>query len=94
MPRPTPPAASVTVYENGPLLIRGDYALRTALGGPIDPGRDTVALCRCGKSSLKPFCDGTHKMAGFVAGATPDPGPDPGGPGPASPHPDSGADEG
>jgi CDGSH-type Zn-finger protein len=68
-------SASVTVYENGPLLIRGDFALRTALGAAVDPGRRTIALCRCGKSSSKPFCDGTHKAIGFLAGAAPDPRP-------------------
>jgi len=61
--------ASVVVYENGPLLVRGDFTLRTPDGTEIDPGRDTVALCRCGKSALKPFCDGTHKAIGFRAAA-------------------------
>ncbi|MFK3981966.1 CDGSH iron-sulfur domain-containing protein [Micromonospora sp. NPDC050397] len=67
------PGATVTVYENGPLLVRGDFELRTALGVAVDPGRDTIALCRCGKSSIKPFCDGTHKAIGFLATADPDP---------------------
>ncbi|SHN48047.1 CDGSH iron-sulfur domain-containing protein [Cryptosporangium aurantiacum] len=58
---------SVTLYEDGPLLIRGDFVLRGQDGTPIDPGRATVALCRCGKSGLKPFCDGTHKLVGFEA---------------------------
>lgn len=61
--------ASVVVYENGPLLVRGDFTLRTPDGAEIDPGRDTVALCRCGKSAIKPFCDGTHKAIGFRAAA-------------------------
>lgn len=50
---------------NGPLLVRGDYTLVDADGDEIDPGRDTVALCRCGASAVKPFCDGTHKLTGF-----------------------------
>ena len=41
-------------------------------GTPIEPGRATVALCRCGQSARKPFCDGTHKVAGFRAAAEPD----------------------
>jgi len=69
------PAATVTPYEDGPLLHRGDFELRTPSGQVIDPGRGTVALCRCGKSAIKPFCDGTHKVVGFRAGAAPDPGP-------------------
>ncbi|WIB77967.1 CDGSH iron-sulfur domain-containing protein [Curtobacterium sp. MCPF17_002] len=35
-------------------------------GDPLPPGRRTIALCRCGKSMRKPFCDGTHKMIDFV----------------------------
>jgi CDGSH-type Zn-finger protein len=46
-------------------LVRGDFELLDADGQPIDPGRRTVALCRCGMSALKPFCDGTHKATGF-----------------------------
>lgn len=57
--------ASVTPYPDGPLLIRGDFELRTIEGKPIERKRRTVALCRCGLSSIKPFCDGTHKPAGF-----------------------------
>ena len=60
-----PPAATVTPYENGPLLLRGDFAIVTTDGEPIDAHRGTVALCRCGKSAIKPFCDGTHKAARF-----------------------------
>lgn len=59
--------AEVTMYEDGPLLLRGPYRLFEQDGTPIDPGRPTVALCRCGKSSIKPFCDGTHKVSGFRA---------------------------
>ncbi len=58
---------SVTLYEDGPLLIRGDFVLLGQDGTPIDPERATVALCRCGKSGRKPFCDGTHKLVGFSA---------------------------
>ena len=47
--------------------IRGDFVLQGQDGTPIDPERATVALCRCGKSGRKPFCDGTHKLVGFTA---------------------------
>jgi len=60
--------ATVIPYEDGPLLLRGTFTLRTPDGEVIDPGRGTVALCRCGKSAIKPFCDGTHKAIGFRAG--------------------------
>ena len=57
--------ATITPYPDGPLLLRGDVELRTADGEPIPRNRRTVALCRCGLSAIKPFCDGTHKAAGF-----------------------------
>ncbi len=69
---PAPEAATtITPYEDGPLLVRGDFVLITPDGVSIEAGRRTVALCRCGKSALKPFCDGTHKVAGFRAPAGP-----------------------
>lgn len=55
----------ITAYPDGPLLVRGDVELRDADGRPIEKHRRTVALCRCGLSTIKPFCDGTHKPAGF-----------------------------
>jgi CDGSH-type Zn-finger protein len=61
--------ATVVPCENGPLLLRGDFTLRTPGGEVIDAGRTTVALCRCGRSAAKPFCDGTHKAVKFRAGA-------------------------
>ncbi|MFC4999494.1 CDGSH iron-sulfur domain-containing protein [Dactylosporangium cerinum] len=65
------PPASVTVCEDGPLLLRGPFTLRTQDGAVVDPGRATVALCRCGRSAIKPFCDGTHKAIGFQAPSAP-----------------------
>ena len=70
-----PPAAergaTITPYRDGPLIVRGDFRLVDSDGVEIDPGRDTVALCRCGKSGIKPFCDGTHKRSGFSAPSAP-----------------------
>ena len=62
------PAALIVPYEDGPLLVRGSFVLQTPDGERIEPGRRTVALCRCGKSAVKPFCDGTHKAINFRAG--------------------------
>lgn len=70
------PSTTVTPYEDGPLLLRGDFVITTPDGRTIDARPGTVALCRCGKSAIKPFCDGTHKVAGFRTGSArrPDPG--------------------
>ena len=58
---------TITPYRDGPLLVRGDFELLDQDGRPIEPGRDTVALCSCGKSRLRPFCDGSHKLVRFRA---------------------------
>ena len=63
--------ATITPYRDGPLIVRGDFRLLDQDGAEIDPGRRTIALCRCGKSGIKPFCDGTHKRAGFSAPSAP-----------------------
>jgi CDGSH-type Zn-finger protein len=59
--------AVVSVYEDGPLIVRGDFVLADQDGQPIPAGRRTVALCRCGRSAIKPFCDGSHSRTGFRA---------------------------
>jgi CDGSH-type Zn-finger protein len=60
----------ITPYRDGPLLVRGPATLRDESGREIVTHRDPIALCRCGKSRIKPFCDGTHKLTGFRASAT------------------------
>lgn len=61
----------ITAYRDGPLLVRGPVTLLEASGKEIAARRKTAALCRCGKSKLRPFCDGTHKLIGFSAPAAP-----------------------
>jgi 3-phenylpropionate/trans-cinnamate dioxygenase ferredoxin subunit len=61
---------TIKVRQNGPLLIAGDDVAQVALvdhdGNPISTeGRKSIALCRCGASTTKPFCDGTHSKIGF-----------------------------
>ena len=63
--------AIITPYRDGPLIVRGDFRLVDQDGAEIDPGRETIALCRCGRSGIKPFCDGSHKRAGFSAPSAP-----------------------
>jgi CDGSH-type Zn-finger protein len=57
----------ITPYRDGPLLVRGPFRLIDQDGAEIECRRRTVALCRCGRSAIKPFCDGTHKTVGFRA---------------------------
>lgn len=56
---------TITACPDGPLLVRGDLALYDDDGEPVQPNRRTVALCRCGASAIRPFCDGSHKLVGF-----------------------------
>lgn len=59
------PATRITVSNNGPLRIEGDFVLCDPSGNEFDlAGRSVISLCRCGHSENKPFCDGKHK-AGF-----------------------------
>jgi CDGSH-type Zn-finger protein len=57
----------ITPYRDGPLLVRGPFTLTDQDGNVIEIGRKTVALCRCGKSRNRPFCDGTHQLIRFRA---------------------------
>lgn len=54
----------VTLAKNGPLIVQGSIDLKDADGSIITTG-SSCALCRCGGSSNKPFCDGTHNKIGF-----------------------------
>ena len=59
---------TITVRKNGSLLVTGDITLVDHMGLeiPRTPGKPNVALCRCGLSQRKPFCDGAHKSVGFI----------------------------
>ena len=58
----------IKVRENGPYRVRGPISLIDADGNEYEIGEgETVALCRCGGSTTKPFCDGTHSKIGFEA---------------------------
>jgi CDGSH-type Zn-finger protein len=61
------PKATITPYRNGPYLLRGTFELVDQDGRSITKRRKTVALCRCGRSRIKPFCDGSHKAIRFEA---------------------------
>jgi CDGSH-type Zn-finger protein len=63
---------TITVKQNGPYIISVEDAANTVivdwsgqvLTSPKGPGKN-IALCRCGGSVTKPFCDGTHSRIGF-----------------------------
>jgi CDGSH-type Zn-finger protein len=56
---------TIVACTDGPLLVRGAVTIVDSDGTPIPQRRRTIALCRCGVSTIKPFCDGTHKLVGF-----------------------------
>lgn len=57
--------ARIVVCPQGPLLVRGAFEMVDGEGEVMDPHRGTIAMCRCGGSKIKPFCDGTHKLLRF-----------------------------
>ena len=63
------PEVEIKVRENGPYRVRGPIRLIDADGNEFDLSDqgDTIALCRCGASTTKPFCDKTHSRIGFEA---------------------------
>lgn len=62
--------ARIVVNPNGPIRIEGDFELVDVEGTPFGlGGRPMIALCRCGHSANKPFCDGSHSREGFRDGA-------------------------
>jgi len=59
-------AVKITVSDNGPLRLEGDFGIVDAQGREFGlAGRTTISLCRCGQSANKPFCDGSHGRQGF-----------------------------
>jgi CDGSH-type Zn-finger protein len=67
------PEVEIVVRESGPYRVYGQVRVVDADGTPYDldkkriPKGGFVALCRCGGSKTKPFCDGSHKRNGFTA---------------------------
>ncbi len=59
----------ITITENGPYRVKGPIELVDPAGNRFETIGEQVFLCRCGGSTTKPFCDGTHSKIGFI-GAT------------------------
>lgn len=64
----TVPRVEIKVRKNGAYLVTGDVSLvdHNGVAIPIPVGKPNIALCRCGQSAKKPFCDSTHKTCGFA----------------------------
>ena len=60
---------TIRCREHGPLVLPAKFVLVDHLGNefPLPIGKENIALCRCGASKNKPFCDGSHKQCGFQA---------------------------
>ncbi|MGY0693430.1 CDGSH iron-sulfur domain-containing protein [Virgibacillus sp. FSP13] len=56
--------ANIKVNDNGPYVVTGSFEVADAEGNTFQT-KKAVSLCRCGHSSNKPFCDGTHKKVDF-----------------------------
>jgi CDGSH-type Zn-finger protein len=66
---------TITVRPNGPFRVEGPIKLVDYDGKVLDlAGKLAISLCRCGASTNKPFCDGTHTQIGFQAAAAVVPG--------------------
>jgi uncharacterized Fe-S cluster protein YjdI/CDGSH-type Zn-finger protein len=71
-PQEAPPAeTTVNVRPNGPLFIRGQVKI-VGSGGSLIREDTRLALCRCGHSENKPFCDGSHRRVGFRTAQPPE----------------------
>lgn len=64
MAEPVPEENTAEVSANGPVNVRGDIAIVSGTGAVLKEAM-RISLCRCGGSSNKPFCDGSHSEAGF-----------------------------
>jgi CDGSH-type Zn-finger protein len=61
----------ITIKNNGSIRVEGEFTITDATGSQFDlGGRTAISLCRCGHSSDKPFCDGSHKTCGFSSEIT------------------------
>lgn len=57
----------IKVRESGPYLVTGSVTLTDCDGNAYTLQSESIALCRCGQSNTKPFCDGSHRDNGFCA---------------------------
>lgn len=69
---PDQPTVRIRCRLDGPLIVEGPVEVLDHQGRPfpLPANKPLVALCRCGASGTRPFCDGSHKRCGFIAGET------------------------
>jgi CDGSH-type Zn-finger protein len=60
---------TIRIRDNGPLVVEGPVKIIDADGNAFQSTSEkpAIALCRCGQSANKPFCDGSHRNCGFTA---------------------------
>jgi CDGSH iron-sulfur domain-containing protein 3 len=60
---------TIRMRANGPIVVEGPFKLIDSAGHAfeLDYSKPGIALCRCGQSSRKPFCDGSHRNCGFIS---------------------------
>ncbi len=60
---------TIRCRENGPLVLPPEFRIVDHQGNEfaLPQGKELIALCRCGQSGIKPFCDGQHRQIGFKA---------------------------
>ncbi len=63
----------IRMRPNGPFVVEGPFELFDSQGNPftLNPDKPAIALCRCGHSANKPFCDGAHKNCDFQSDERP-----------------------
>ena len=63
------PQVTIRLRDDGPLVVEGPVRIIDAEGNEFVPdgAKPAIALCRCGQSQRKPFCDGAHRACGFTA---------------------------
>ncbi len=64
---------TIRMRPNGPLLVEGPFELVDSRGSAFETpaNKPAIALCRCGQSANRPFCDGAHKTCGFASDEAP-----------------------
>ncbi len=58
---------TIQAFKNGPFIVKGAVKVLDHEGKEFSAAGKAIALCRCGESTNRPFCDGTHNRCGFAS---------------------------